>query len=116
MTVAGMDPDGFVNCAVKRGLMDEDAASRLSNKECLQSYFCTLASRSKETNLRYLWPWCRYGRCESSDQYAQMARSISILKWDKAPRLRSRVPLTLAILPTLMVDLRATHSHCHWLL
>ncbi|PMI58586.1 chemotaxis protein CheA, partial [Vibrio splendidus] len=35
----GMDPDKLRAIAVKRGLMDEDAASRLSNKECFNLIF-----------------------------------------------------------------------------
>lgn len=35
----GMDPDKLRGIAVKRGIMDEDAASRLTNKECFNLIF-----------------------------------------------------------------------------
>ena len=97
----GMDPDILRGIAVKRGIMDEDAASRLSNKECFNLIFAPgFSSKEKISDIS--------GRGVGMDVVKTAINtlngSIDIdSELGKGTKITIKVPLTLAILPTLMV-------------
>jgi len=97
----GMDPDVLRGIAVKRGIMDEDAASRLSNKECFNLIFAPgFSSKEKISDIS--------GRGVGMDVVKTAINtlngSIDIdSELGKGTKITIKVPLTLAILPTLMV-------------
>ncbi|SHO55923.1 chemotaxis protein CheA [Vibrio quintilis] len=98
---AGMNPDKLRGIAVKRGLMDEDAASRLSNKECFNLIFMPgFSSKEQISDIS--------GRGVGMDVVKTAINtlngSIDIdSEIGKGTKIAIKVPLTLAILPTLMV-------------
>ncbi|USD59254.1 chemotaxis protein CheA [Vibrio sp. SCSIO 43140] len=97
----GMDPDKLRGIAVKRGMMDEDAASRLTDKECFNLIFMPgFSSKEKISDIS--------GRGVGMDVVKTAINtlngSIDIdSELDKGTKITIKVPLTLAILPTLMV-------------
>lgn len=97
----GMNPDVLRGIAVKRGMMDEDAASRLSNKECFNLIFMPgFSSKEKISDIS--------GRGVGMDVVKTAINtlngSIDIdSEMGKGTKITIKVPLTLAILPTLMV-------------
>jgi two-component system chemotaxis sensor kinase CheA len=97
----GMDPDKLRGIAVKRGIMDEDAASRLSNKECFNLIFMPgFSSKEQISDIS--------GRGVGMDVVKTAINtlngSIDIdSEMGKGTKITIKVPLTLAILPTLMV-------------
>ncbi|MCG7499134.1 chemotaxis protein CheA [Vibrio sp. Of7-15] len=97
----GMDADKLRNIAVDRGLMDMDAASRLSNKECYNLIFAPgFSTKTEISDIS--------GRGVGMDVVKtainQLNGSIDIdSEMGKGTRITIKVPLTLAILPTLMV-------------
>ena len=98
---AGMDPDKLRSIAVKRGLMDEDAAERLTNKECFNLIFMPgFSSKEQISDIS--------GRGVGMDVVKTAINtlngSIDIdSEMGKGTKIIIKVPLTLAILPTLMV-------------
>ncbi|WP_273858872.1 chemotaxis protein CheA [Photobacterium sp. GSS17] len=97
----GMDPDKLRAIAVERGVMDTDAASRLTDTECYNLIFAPGFSTKKEIS-------DISGRGVGMDVVktgiSQLNGSISIdSAMGKGTRIDIKVPLTLAILPTLMV-------------
>ncbi|WGV99496.1 chemotaxis protein CheA [Vibrio sp. YMD68] len=97
----GMDPDKLRSIAVNRGMMDEDAASRLSDKECFNLIFMPgFSSKEKISDIS--------GRGVGMDVVKTAINtlngSIDIdSELTKGTKITIKVPLTLAILPTLMV-------------
>lgn len=97
----GMDPDKLRAIAVKRGMMDEDAASRLTDKECFNLIFMPgFSSKEKISDIS--------GRGVGMDVVKTAINtlngSIDIdSELGKGTKITIKVPLTLAILPTLMV-------------
>ncbi|MGF1699383.1 chemotaxis protein CheA [Photobacterium makurazakiensis] len=97
----GMCPDKLRGIAVDRGVMDADAASRLTDTECYNLIFAPGFSTKKEIS-------DISGRGVGMDVVktgiSQLNGSISIdSALGKGTRIDIKVPLTLAILPTLMV-------------
>ncbi len=98
---AGMDPDKLRSIAVKRGIMDEDAAARLTNKECFNLIFMPgFSSKEQISDIS--------GRGVGMDVVKTAINtlngSIDIdSEMGKGTKMAIKVPLTLAILPTLMV-------------
>ncbi|UIP28729.1 chemotaxis protein CheA [Photobacterium sp. TLY01] len=97
----GMDPDRLRQIAVERGVMDADAAARLSDSECYNLIFAPGFSTKKEIS-------DISGRGVGMDvvktAISQLNGSIYIdSNLGKGTRIDIKVPLTLAILPTLMV-------------
>ncbi|KDM93072.1 chemotaxis protein CheA [Photobacterium galatheae] len=97
----GMDPDRLRQIAVDRGVMDADAAARLSDSECYNLIFAPGFSTKKEIS-------DISGRGVGMDVVktgiSQLNGSIHIdSNLGKGTRIDIKVPLTLAILPTLMV-------------
>jgi len=98
---SGMDPHKLRSIAVKRGMMDEDAASRLTDKECFNLIFMPgFSSKEKISDIS--------GRGVGMDVVKTAINtlngSIDIdSEMGKGTKITIKVPLTLAILPTLMV-------------
>lgn len=99
----GMDPDKLRGIAVSKGLMDEDAAARLSDHECYNLIFAPGFSTKEEIS-------DISGRGVGMDvvktRIVQLNGSVEIdSKLGEGSQLVIKVPLTLAIMPTLMVVL-----------
>jgi two-component system chemotaxis sensor kinase CheA len=99
----GMDPDVLRSKAVENGMMDEEAAARLDNKDCFNLIFQAGFSTKKEIS-------DVSGRGVGMDvvktRIAQMNGSVEIDSvMDEGSTIVIKLPLTLAILPTLMVVL-----------
>jgi len=99
----GMDPEVLRRKAVEKGLMDIESAARLDEKDCYNLIFH--AGFSTKTEISDV-----SGRGVGMDvvktRIAQLNGSIEIESMKgRGSRLSIRVPLTLAIMPTLMVVL-----------
>jgi two-component system chemotaxis sensor kinase CheA len=99
----GMDPEVLRQKAVEKGMMDQEAAARLDEKECYNLIFQAGFSTKHEIS-------DVSGRGVGMDvvktRIAQMNGSVEIFsEMDKGSQIRIKLPLTLAILPTLMVIL-----------
>jgi len=98
---AGMDADKLRRKAVEKGLLDEDAAARLSERECFELIFAPgFSTKDQISDIS--------GRGVGMDvvktAIAKLSGSIVIDSTVGEGTLISiKVPLTLAILPTLMV-------------
>ncbi|WP_027708160.1 chemotaxis protein CheA [Zooshikella ganghwensis] len=100
---AGMDPDRLRAKAVERGLYDQDTADRLSDTECFNLIFMPGFSTKQEIS-------DVSGRGVGMDvvktKISQLNGTINIeSEKGKGSRIIIKVPLTLAIMPTLMVVL-----------
>jgi len=99
----GMDPNVLRAIAVKRGVMDKDAADRLSDTDCYNLIFAPGFSTKTEIS-------DVSGRGVGMDvvktKIAQLNGSINIYSTKgQGSKIVIKVPLTLAIMPTLMVML-----------
>ncbi|TPG73633.1 chemotaxis protein CheA [Pseudomonas arsenicoxydans] len=99
----GMDPHVLRSIAVKRGVMDKDAADRLSDTECYNLIFAPGFSTKTEIS-------DVSGRGVGMDvvktKISQLNGSINIYSTKgQGSKIVIKVPLTLAIMPTLMVML-----------
>ncbi|ARN75430.1 chemotaxis protein CheA [Oceanicoccus sagamiensis] len=99
----GMDPNMLRQKAIEKGLFDEDAAARLSDSECFNIIF--MPGFSTKTEISDV-----SGRGVGMDvvktKITQLNGSVEITsKVGEGTRLEIKVPLTLAIMPTLMVML-----------
>ncbi|PJY93488.1 chemotaxis protein CheA [Pseudomonas donghuensis] len=99
----GMDADVLRAIAVKRGVMDKDAADRLSETECYNLIFAPGFSTKTEIS-------DVSGRGVGMDvvktKISQLNGSINIYSTKGlGSKIVIKVPLTLAIMPTLMVML-----------
>ncbi len=102
---AGMDPDVLRRKAVEKGMMDAEAASRLDDKEAFNLIFAAGFSTKVEIS-------DVSGRGVGMDvvktRISQLNGSIDIhSEPGKGTRLSIKVPLTLAIMPTLMIKSRS---------
>jgi len=100
---AGMDADVLRKKAVEKGLMDEDVAARLYDKDCYNLIFAAGFSTKEQIS-------DVSGRGVGMDvvktRIGQLNGSVEIdSECGKGSRLMIRVPLTLAIMPTLMVNI-----------
>jgi two-component system chemotaxis sensor kinase CheA len=99
----GIDPDRIRRKAVDKGLLDADAAARLSPEECLQLVFLAgFSTRDEVSDLS--------GRGVGMDVVQSRIRELSgsvqvHSEVGAGTRFAIRVPLTLAILPTLLVEI-----------
>lgn len=98
---AGMNPDDLRRKAVEKGLFDTDTADRLSDADCFDLIFAPGFSTKQEIS-------DVSGRGVGMDvvktKIAQLNGSVSIdSNPGKGSRIEIKVPLTLAIMPTLMV-------------
>ena len=101
---AGMNADVLRKKVVEKGLMDEEAAARLDDKECYNLIFMPGFSTKDEIS-------DISGRGVGMDvvktRIAQLNGGIDIDSQEgKGTRIAIKVPLTLAIMPTLMVKLK----------
>ena len=102
---AGIDPDRIRDIAVRKGLIDADAAARLPSDECLQLLFLPgFSTRTQVSDLS--------GRGVGMDVVQSRIRELSghvqiLSDLGHGSRFVIRVPLTLAILPTLLVEIDA---------
>lgn len=99
----GMDADVLRQKAVEKGIMDEEAAARLDNKECYNLIFHPGFSTKTEIS-------DVSGRGVGMDvvktRISQMNGSVEVdSELGKGSMILVKLPLTLAILPTLMVVL-----------
>ncbi|MDT8309864.1 MAG: chemotaxis protein CheA [Methylophaga sp.] len=100
---AGMNPEVLRSKAVEKGMMDEEAASRLTESECFALIFAPGFSMKQEIS-------DISGRGVGMDvvktSIAKLNGVIDIQsELGKGTTLLIKVPLTLAIMPTLMVML-----------
>ena len=100
---AGMDPEVLRQKVIEKGLMDPETASRLDDKACFDLIFMPgLSTKDEISDVS--------GRGVGMDvvktKISQLNGTIDIdSKLGEGTALRIKVPLTLAILPTLMVQL-----------
>ena len=99
----GMDPDVLRAKAVEKGVMDKDAADRLSESDCYNLIFAPGFSTKAEIS-------DVSGRGVGMDvvktKISQLNGSINIFSAKgQGSKIVIKVPLTLAIMPTLMVML-----------
>lgn len=97
----GMDPEVLRRKAVEKGLMDKDAADRLTRTECFELIFAPGFSTKTEVS-------DVSGRGVGMDvvktKIAQLNGTVTIdSTFGKGSRIEIKVPLTLAIMPTMMV-------------
>ena len=100
---AGMDAEVLRQKAVEKGIYDQDAADRLSENECYNLIFAPGFSTKQEIS-------DISGRGVGMDvvktKITQLNGTVNIdSELGKGSRLSIKVPLTLAIMPTLMVKL-----------
>lgn len=100
---AGMDSDVLRQKAVEKGVHDQDAADRLSDNECYNLIFAPGFSTKEEIS-------DVSGRGVGMDvvktKITQLNGNVNIdSELGKGSTLTIKVPLTLAIMPTLMVKL-----------
>ena len=99
---AGIDPERLRVKALEKGLIDPEAAARLSHDECLQLVFLPgFSTKAEDTDIS--------GRGVGMDVVQSRIRELSgqiTIHSDvgRGSRFVIRVPLTLAILPTLLVQ------------
>lgn len=98
---AGMDAEKLKDIAIKRGVLDQDAASRMSDEEAYNLIFA--AGFSTKVAISDV-----SGRGVGMDvvktKISQLNGSVRITsELGRGTTLQIKVPLTLAILPTLMV-------------
>jgi len=100
---AGIDPEKIRRSAIKKGLIDSDAAARLTSDECLNLIFMAgFSTRAEVSDLS--------GRGVGMDVVQSKIRELSgqvqiHSEVGRGSRFAIRVPLTLAILPTLLIEL-----------
>lgn len=98
---AGMDAEKLKRIAIEKGVLDEDAAARMSNEEAYNLIFAAGFSTKKEIS-------DVSGRGVGMDvvktKISQLNGSVRIdSEMGRGTILEVKLPLTLAILPTLMV-------------
>ena len=99
---AGIDPERLREKAREKGLIDHEAAARLSTDECLHLIFLPgFSTKSELTDIS--------GRGVGMDVVQSRIRELSGTiqiqsELGRGSRFMIRVPLTLAILPTLLVQ------------
>lgn len=99
----GMDPEVLRKIAVEKGLMDAETAARMTDHDCFNLIFAPGFSTKKEIS-------DISGRGVGMDvvktRIAQLNGTVEIDSvLDKGTRISIKVPLTLAIMSTLMVKL-----------
>lgn len=98
---AGMDPEKLKGIAIKRGILDTDAAARMSDTEAFNLIFAPgFSTKEQISDIS--------GRGVGMDvvktKISQLNGTVHIhSKLGEGTLLEIKVPLTLAILPTLMV-------------
>ena len=99
---AGMDPNKLRQVAVRKGLMDEEAAARISDEEAYNLIFAPgFSTNTVITDIS--------GRGVGMDvvktNISKLNGSVRVIsEINKGTTIEIKVPLTLAILPTLMIQ------------
>ncbi|XEI31863.1 chemotaxis protein CheA [Aeromonas veronii] len=99
---AGMDPEKLKAIAISRGVLDADTAARMSDNDAYNLIFAPgFSTKAEISDIS--------GRGVGMDvvktSIVSLNGSVHIdSTWGKGTRLEIKVPLTLAILPTLMVE------------
>lgn len=99
----GMNPDKLRGIVVEKGLMDEESAARLEDRDCFNLIFMPgFSTKSEISDIS--------GRGVGMDvvktRINQMSGSVEIDSVEgEGSKIIIKVPLTLAIMPTLMVKL-----------
>lgn len=99
----GMDPNKLRQIAIEKGVLDEDSAARLDDKACYNLIFAPgFSTKTEISDIS--------GRGVGMDvvktRIAQLNGAIDIdSELGKGSRIIIKLPLTLAIMPTLMVVL-----------
>ncbi|QSX28935.1 chemotaxis protein CheA [Shewanella cyperi] len=99
---AGMDPEKLKQIAIKRGVLDEDAAARMSDNDAYNLIFAPgFSTKTEISDIS--------GRGVGMDvvktRITQLNGTVHIDSMKgKGTCLEIKVPLTLAIMPTLMVE------------
>lgn len=99
----GMNADSLRRSVVSKGLMDEETAARLENRECFNLIFMPgFSTKAEISDIS--------GRGVGMDvvktKITQMSGSVEVDSVEgKGTKIIIKVPLTLAIMPTLMVKL-----------
>jgi len=99
----GMNPDNLRNAAVEKGMMDTESAARLEDKECFNLIFAPGFSTKQEisdVSGRGVGMDVVKTRIEQLNGTAEIDSEEG-----RGSIIRIQVPLTLAIMPTLMVKL-----------
>ncbi|MCK5091322.1 MAG: chemotaxis protein CheA [Gammaproteobacteria bacterium] len=100
---AGMDPNKLREIAIEKGVMDVDSAGRLNDKECFNLIFAPgFSTKAEISDIS--------GRGVGMDvvktRIVQLNGSVDInSELGKGTCISVKLPLTLAILPTLMVKI-----------
>jgi two-component system chemotaxis sensor kinase CheA len=100
---AGIDPEKIRESAIRKGLIDAESAARLSADECLQLIFLPgFSTKAEVSDLS--------GRGVGMDvvqsRIRELSGSVQIQsEIGRGTRMSIKVPLTLAILPTLLVEI-----------
>jgi two-component system chemotaxis sensor kinase CheA len=100
---AGIDPEKIRESAIRKGLIDAESAARLSADDCLQLIFLPgFSTKSEVSDLS--------GRGVGMDvvqsKIRELSGSVQIQsEIGRGTRMSIKVPLTLAILPTLLVEI-----------
>jgi two-component system chemotaxis sensor kinase CheA len=100
---AGMDPEKLREIAIEKGMMDVDSAGRLSDKDCFNLIFAPgFSTKTEISDIS--------GRGVGMDvvktRIIQLNGSVDIdSELGKGTCISVKLPLTLAILPTLMVKI-----------
>jgi two-component system chemotaxis sensor kinase CheA len=100
---AGIDPEKIRESAIRKGLIDAESAARLSADDCLQLIFLPGFSTKQEVS-------DLSGRGVGMDvvqsKIRELSGSVQIQsEIGRGTRMSIKVPLTLAILPTLLVEI-----------
>lgn len=99
----GMNPDQLRQSVVEKGLMDEESAARLDKRECFNLIFLPgFSTKAEISDIS--------GRGVGMDvvktRINQMSGTVEVDSVEgRGSRIIIKVPLTLAIMPTLMVKL-----------
>lgn len=99
---AGMDPEKLKSIAIERGVLDEDSASRMTDNEAYNLIFAPgFSTKSEISDIS--------GRGVGMDVVKTRITQLNGTVYIDSSRgvgtvLEIKVPLTLAIMPTLMVD------------
>jgi len=99
----GMNPDNLRNAAVEKGMMDAESAARLEDRECFNLIFAPGFSTKQEisdVSGRGVGMDVVKTRIEQLNGTAEIDSEEG-----RGSIIRIQVPLTLAIMPTLMVKL-----------
>jgi two-component system chemotaxis sensor kinase CheA len=100
---AGMNPDVLRRKAVEKGLYDQDAADRLTNTECYNLIFAAgFSTKDQISDVSGRGVGMDVVKTKISQLNGQLGVESEL---GKGSRIVIKVPLTLAIMPTLMINL-----------